>query len=872
MVYPDTRTDDHILDRASGKSSGQKEMMENLYSLVIVVSIAAMILILLSVLSSDSSAETIVVDQKGEGDYIDILPAIFAANEGDTIEVKNGNYSAEFLTNKLTDNITLIGEDDQETRLILGEYSRLFMESNFTMVKGFNITGAGTFLNYLCLYKGTNMKITDCNLYNITTILITYDAYECEISNNKLTGTVISLFTHDLEHARSHRIDNNTIHGKPFHYLVDQKDRTIYQSDGGYLLINCTNITFESIELDMNSGGIGIELSSDITILNSTLQALQYPLSSYHSHSIRVINCSFFDTVSDEQYYYSYSLFLYNTTHFSVQDSTFYSDAMIMMGGENELHNNTFMDHCGIFLEYASRCKITNNKMKDGGIRFENEFSPSSIENYTHTIVNNTIAGKPIYYYRGQQDIIVPDNAGQVIMINSSDMTIDGVEISDVDRGILMFMTTGSTIRNSRIEKCDYPIYITESSGNLVENCQIVDTDNNVFIHGTTGNTLRGCELFNTTLHLYGTGNIIDDCVLVSAENSTNTIGIFCNGQQTLTGLQIKGYGTGIRLTGATVSIIDTMISQNHVGLRLVAGSDVQVSDSTFSYNHDKGVLVDENNKIELTNCIIGWNTGSGLVIHGRDAVVTGCTITRNMMGIGVQGDNGTIFNCDVIQNNDVGIYINGGGQPTIDNCTIEGNPDGIYLEEVKDFIIRWSTISANQGMGIKIYDYSEGEIRDTLVSDSEYAIHMENSRVDIYGCRIFTNTNGIHVIRPTNNIVIKDTTLDGNTEYGVNTGSANYIYEVDARFNYWGDPSGPYHVSDNRDGKGDQVGEGITYSPWYQTASLTDVADEEEDEDHNTLTLLAILSIIAVLLICLDYVVRTPEEKLRRLWKEKKE
>ena len=39
----------------------------------------------------------------------------------------------------------------------------------------------------------------------------------------------------------------------------------------------------------------------------------------------------------------------------------------------------------------------------------------------------------------------------------------------------------------------------------------------------------------------------------------------------------------------------------------------------------------------------------------------------------------------------------------------------------------------------------------------------------------------------------------------------------VDARYNWWGDGSGPYHASTNPDGIGNQVGDGVRYYPWLQ-------------------------------------------------------
>ncbi|NUO18947.1 T9SS type A sorting domain-containing protein [bacterium] len=47
---------------------------------------------------------------------------------------------------------------------------------------------------------------------------------------------------------------------------------------------------------------------------------------------------------------------------------------------------------------------------------------------------------------------------------------------------------------------------------------------------------------------------------------------------------------------------------------------------------------------------------------------------------------------------------------------------------------------------------------------------------------------------------------------------------QTDARFNYWGDASGPYHETDNPSGLGDTITGGVQFIPW-----LTDTTEGAE-------------------------------------------
>ncbi|NJN19309.1 MAG: hypothetical protein HC822_25195 [Oscillochloris sp.] len=54
--------------------------------------------------------------------------------------------------------------------------------------------------------------------------------------------------------------------------------------------------------------------------------------------------------------------------------------------------------------------------------------------------------------------------------------------------------------------------------------------------------------------------------------------------------------------------------------------------------------------------------------------------------------------------------------------------------------------------------------------------------------------------------------------KYGLGRGAASEIL-VDMRNNWWGDPTGPYEPNENPEGRGDSVGENITFVPWLTAA-----------------------------------------------------
>ncbi|MCG2826558.1 MAG: hypothetical protein L6265_08220, partial [Thermoplasmatales archaeon] len=61
---------------------------------------------------------------------------------------------------------------------------------------------------------------------------------------------------------------------------------------------------------------------------------------------------------------------------------------------------------------------------------------------------------------------------------------------------------------------------------------------------------------------------------------------------------------------------------------------------------------------------------------------------------------------------------------------------------------------------------------------------------------------------------VIRHCNIYHNTQFGVHSLDSQG-YKVDARYNWWGDPSGPYCSLNNPEGKGDNISALVNYNPW---------------------------------------------------------
>jgi parallel beta-helix repeat protein len=205
-------------------------------------------------------------------------------------------------------------------------------------------------------------------------------------------------------------------------------------------------------------------------------------------------------------------------------------DGIYFISSENNvITNNMILNHTlgfypgsniprshGIVLEYASMTTVSDNIFSNSNnadltLRSSsfitiknNQFSNMSgliitggtlLYWTTHTIENNFITNKPIYYYKNEKnDVTVPSDAGQVILANCENFKIQNLTISGGDTAILLGFSSNNIISDNIIS-------------NAIEGFFLVHSDNNII----TGNTIF--QVYGNPL-TYSSNNIISDNII----------------------------------------------------------------------------------------------------------------------------------------------------------------------------------------------------------------------------------------------------------------------------------------------------------------------------------------------------------------------
>jgi nitrous oxidase accessory protein NosD len=304
---------------------------------------------------------------------------------------------------------------------------------------------------------------------------------------------------------------------------------------------------------------------------------------------------------------------------------------------------------------------------------------------------------------------------------------------------------------------------------------------------------------FNSASH-YGTGN----GTYTSVQITDNVIS------------NMKGYRRGISLRndasgdGSGGEISSPIIERNiitgivgeteNTGIRLTGlVTDATVSDNNITCTY-LGVFIENDTDAQIhNNRIIDFMRGG--------------IVTRGANNIFIEGNTISTTPHDVAPNGiDIGTYSGTSG-------TVEGNEISgcSWNGFTGDYEASWS------GSGILVIESGDSlEIMGNIVHDCDVGMDIESDSMNITGNGVHNNIYGFVFWNAKPKVNYND--ISSNTQYGVyRTTMGNLAGALDARYNWWGNQSGPYHPAINPTGLGDKVSDYVSFIPWLQV--IHDVA-----------------------------------------------
>ena len=418
-------------------------------------------------------------------DFATIQGAVDNASAGDMIIVRNGTYKENVKVNK---HLTIRSDNGPKHTTVVAdkENAHVFeLTADYVSIKGFTMKNAiGENETGRHIYAGLYIHADHCNITDNRAVENAYGFFLSDSTKNSITNNVASDNYGDgiyLNYSDSNIIANNEVVKSNYRGIRfwHSHGNTIYNND---IALN-------------NQHGIRIDYAHDNLVVQN--KARSNNRDGYYLES------------SDNNILINNIANLNNGIGISIINSN-----------ENTLINNTAStnNEVGISLESSCNNSLKNNRMYGNYYNFC--VSGDEVHHLIQRIdATNVVDGKHIYYLVGQQDRVIPTNAGFVGIVNSLNITVRDLTLTKNSAGVLLAYSMLSRIENV-------------STSNNYNGIALAASCNNILINNTNTNNKRGISLAASNFNLLAQNtnlNNPDGVVLSSSNNNLLTMNNISN-------------------------------------------------------------------------------------------------------------------------------------------------------------------------------------------------------------------------------------------------------------------------------------------------------------------------------------------------------
>ena len=361
----------------------------------------------------------------------------------------------------------------------------------------------------------------------------------------------------------------------------------------------------------------------------------------------------------------------------------------LQASGDSTLKSNNIFtnNRHGIRLGWSSKTTLSDNVISDNKYNFK--VAGIYLQHFVQGIdESNRVNGKPIYYWVNEDNREIPKDAGYVGIVNSNNITVDGLTLTNNGQGVLLANTTDSVIKDVTVRNDFSGIYLWNSINNTISDNTVTNNFYGIHLDYSSANTIRDNSI---------TENIPWGCgffLKASGDNILRNNMMFENG----------GYNFGVigSILSDFIQDIDTSNKVNGKPIYYIVNqSDLLINSSTFP---DVGYL----------------------------GVINSTTIFVNNLHLKNNNHEGLLFGYTTFSR--------------IENVTVSNSLDGLTLHHSHNNVIRNNTffpsyVAARQEYGITLFYSDNNDFNGNIVTRNERGIYMESSTNNTFGRNTISET-----------------------------------------------------------------------------------------------------------------------------------
>jgi len=553
-----------------------------------------------------------------------------------------------------------------------------------------------------------------------------------------------------MVHFSSHIIGpNNTVNGKPVLYEAngDMNWSALPLGAGQIILVNVTNMRVTGQEMDDSSNAIILAYCTQLNVSGNLVSKGRSALTALWSEQMTIEQNTFTGCTDD-------SISLSNCMDSTVERNNLSASrygAYCQTSERILFANNTFWKDLSAAIELggSTGCKLFGNLMIGCSISCTSD-APSLATNEVGT--NNTVNGMPVYQYRNgdQGGVLVPRDAGQVIVCNASHVVVNGLDIQNTSYAVIIAFAENVTVSNCTFRNNGYSIYMLHANNSKVVSTQVqssisglwlVESDRNVVeelrglgscpiqLSSSHGNLFVQCNLSTVSGYVVdmedSMSNTFKECYM---QSQSTCISLSASHENIFMGNDIHGsswYETiysiysyrdvfwANRLTGGAFFFYGNMgaISTHEIA----SNNTIDGKPVYYFANGDKSAAV------------VPGDAGQIIAGNVTGLRVTGITINGSIYPIligysdGVRIDNNT-FNANL----DATVYMMHATNAKVEDNLFFDDDEPVVLEFCQNCIIQRNRIEGSY-YGLYLYYSNDCTVRENIINGSSYGLNLYN-------------------------------------------------------------------------------------------------------------------------------------------------
>jgi len=542
----------------------------------------------------------------------------------------------------------------------------------------------------------------------------------------------------------------------------------------GIRMENSKSSTIVDCDIFLNYGGILIENSENITVVRCHL--MKNDMWFYNVSDSQIINCSVQNTsgiyveessnntiencsISDS----GYGIWLdFSSTNHTIKNCDIFNNSDFGIRLSYKC-NFTVVENCHItncydgFDIFSDQNTITDNVLVNNGFHI--------YKSEKNIFIGNTVNGKPLRYLEDESDQFIED-AGQVILINCSNITVQNLNISNATVGITLSSTYHCQIKNNSISNNYLAGILSDTAyNNVIVKNMILSTRfwagiqlSNEFNSTINANIINNNENENThaagiTITISGNTNIISNNIVrnawlgisIGSDHSSitgNTVtnnrysGMYSGGDDNILSANtiVDNNGVGIlsSLSENNIIINNTITNNSEDGISLEDCTYYTILNNTIANNGENGINFEDHGYFNtLVHNVITHNNLSGVsLLHysGFNTIFNNTITNNNYCGILLGYDNENNMSKNIITNNNFGIFLStGSNDDNVTKNTITFNSKGVFLSHADNNIITGNNISKNEQGVYIMYSTKNMVVRNNFIENKQQAFFYQS-------------------------------------------------------------------------------------------------------------------------------------------------